>query len=346
MKKSIRRRDSRLLRSMGKQLFHRHRPQVKRVFPFSKWWPTLIGALVGVCLRLVFSGTPGFPFAAMDQAFILFVPLAVGAVAVYVAETQSRRSWSYYMSVGAITNIFFVLGTLLILIEGLICAVIILPLFIVIGAIGGLIMGAICRATNWPRHAVFSFAVLPLALGALPVGAGSNQHLGVVERTIVITAPANSVWHQLHNVDAIRPEEVDRAWMYRIGVPLPISGVTQVTPAGLVRKIEMGKSIHFDQISTEWLENRYVKWRYRFQEDSFPPNALDDHVKIGGHYFDIIDTEYTLAPAGLESTSLSIRIHYRVSTDFNWYADPVAQFLIGNFEEVILGFYAHRSIGA
>ena len=108
----------------------------------------------------------------------------------------------------------------------------------------------------------------------------------------------------------------------------------------------MGKSIHFDQVATDWEENRYVRWRYRFYEDSFPPNALDDHVKIGGYYFNILDTEYILTPKSLQSTELKIRMHYRVSTQFNWYADSVAQLLIGNFEEVILDFYRLRSVGA
>jgi hypothetical protein len=140
----------------------------------------------------------------------------------------------------------------------------------------------------------------------------------------------------------IRPEEVDRAWIYRIGVPVPKAGITQATPAGLVRKISMGKNIHFDQVVTEWQENNYVRWIYRFEEDSFPPYALDEHVVLGGHYFDVRDTSYTLTPHG-QSTELKIRMQYRVSTQFNWYADPIARFLFGNFEEVILDFYRRRS---
>ena len=35
---------------------------------------------------------------------------------------------------------------------------------------------------------------------------------------------------------------------------------------------------------------------------------------------------------------------YRVSTRFNWYAQPIAATLIGNFEEVILNFYANRAM--
>lgn len=149
-----------------------------------------------------------------------------------------------------------------------------------------------------------------------------------------------------HDARDIRPEEVGHAWMYRIGVPLPVAGVTQATPAGFVRKVSMGKSIHFEQVATEWQEERFVRWRYRFDKDSFPPNALDDHVTIGGHYFDLLDTAYTLTPTAAGSTGLRISMHYRVSTRFNGYADGVARLLIGNFEEVILEFYRRRAVRA
>lgn len=66
-----------------------------RVLPFSNWWPLAIGALTGMVLRLIFSGKPGGAYAAMEAAFVYLVPIAVGAVTVYVAEARQRRAWSY-----------------------------------------------------------------------------------------------------------------------------------------------------------------------------------------------------------------------------------------------------------
>ena len=230
-----------------------------------------------------------------------------------------------------------------ILIEGLICAIIVVPLFAAVGALGGLVMGAICRLTNWPKQAVYSFAVLPLLLGAVPPNEAGNNYYGVVERTIVVKASPDKIWQQIYEARNIKPEEVSHAWMYRIGVPLPLAGMTEETPSGLVRRITMGKSVYFDQVSTDWRVNHHVNWRYRFYDDSFPPHAMDDHVKIGGHHFDIIDTQYSLVQNDAQSTELKVTMHYRINTEFNWYANPVAQLLIGNFEEVILNFYSRRA---
>lgn len=314
----------------------------EKLLPFSNWWPLLVGALVGVAMRLVFSGKPGNMYGAMMASFIYLVPVLVGIVTVYVAETRARRTWAYYLLAPFLANVLFVTGTLLIMVEGWICAIVIIPLFAALGSLGGLLMGIVCRTTNWPKQTLYSFAVLPLLLGGLEANAPLPERLSSIERTITINAPPSEVWQQIHNARAIRPDEVNAGWAYRIGVPLPLAGITYQTPAGPVRKITMGKDIHFEQIVAEQREHQYVRWTYRFDESSFPPRALDDHVKIGGHYFDFKDTSYTLTPRG-QTTELTLRMQYRVSTQFNWYADAVARLLLGNVEEVLLNLYRQRS---
>jgi hypothetical protein len=315
-----------------------------RLLPFSLWWPLIAGALVGIGLRLFFSGQPDSPFSAMSSAFLYFAPFAVGAVTVFFMERTGRRSWGQYALAGAIADLLFISGTMLFLIEGLICAVLIAPLFAIIGAISGLTMGAICRLTNWPKQSAYGFVALPVLMAfLLPSGAGPTR-MHEIERTIEIAATSETVWKHLLDAPSIKRDEVRRAWVYRIGVPEPIAGTTSQTSDGrLVRAIEMGKSIHFQQVAREWKQNQFVRWNYVFDADSIPPMALDDHVKIGGLYFDLLGTDYTLNSLPNGNTALSIRMSYRVSTQLNWYASPVAEFLIGNFGDVILEFYKSRA---
>lgn len=324
----------------------------------SSLWPALVGALVGILLRIIFSGgielqdsdkfidkVSNGVASAMSGFFIYFSPIAVSAVSVYLAERTRRRTWGSYFWTGAMANALFVLGTLVILIEGLICAIIIVPLFMILGGIGGLIMGAICRSMIFPRTSVLSFVTLPVVLALVVPPTENVPLIGVIERSVIVRAVPEKVWPHLMNADQIRPDEVSHGWLYRIGVPLPETGVTTRADDGknLVRRIAMGKAIHFEQRSSEWRDNEFVRWTYQFAPDSFPPHALDDHVKMGGEFFDIIDTRYTLSPTIDGTTQLKVQIHYRVSTDFNWYANGVAKLLIGNFEEVILDFYRARA---
>jgi uncharacterized protein YndB with AHSA1/START domain len=280
----------------------------------------------------------------MLGSFIIGSPALVGFVTVYIAELTQRRSWTYYFAAPVFSAAFYVLATLAVTIEGLICAIIIVPLFALLAGLAGLAMGAICRFANWPRRTIVScFAVLPLIAGSFEHRLPASERMREQDREMFIAAPPEKVWRELVDTRGIAPEEVDTAWMYRIGVPVPEAGAGEFRNGEHLRHITMGKGIHFDQVATEWQPHERVSWRYRFAEDSFPSGALDDHVRIGGHYFDLGETTYSLAAEGA-GTRLSVKMRYRVSTHFNWYAGSVADFLVGDFAERILGFYARRAV--
>jgi hypothetical protein len=304
--------------------------------------PLVSGALVGILMRLLYRGAPGHPYDPMMRSFVLLVPVLVGAVTVYLGERVQQRSWSFYFWAAAGANVLFVLGTFLIMIEGLICVILAAPLFGFLGGLAGLVMGAICRWTRWPRRAMYCVSALPLMLGAFEQYLPVPQDTHSVERVCIVPAPRERVWAQLLTARNIEQREIGSAWMYRIGVPLPLSAATELVGNREVRRITMGKGIHFDQVAADWEPGRRVRWLYRFSSDSFPAGALDDHVKIGGAHFNVLDTEYVVRslPAG---TELRVRMSYRVSTPFNWYANPIAETLVGNFETVALRFYAHRA---
>jgi hypothetical protein len=306
------------------------------------WWPFLIGVIVGIAYRLLFSQPAGHPYNAMMSSFTLLIPALVGAVTVVAAEWTRRRSWRYYFFSAALANSLLVFGALAFSIEGLICSVLAVPLFALVGGVSGLLTGALCRWTQWPRKAIYGLAILPVILGGFEQLLPLPDGVLTAERSRSIAAPPAEVWARLLSTEAIRPEEMDAAWMYRIGVPLPLSATSEEGNGQLVRHITMGKDIHFDQIATSWEPNRRVLWTYRFTEDSFPPQALDDHVRIGGRYFDVIDTEYLIDATPTGST-LQVTMHYRVSTTYNWYVRPIANFLVANFEQTALAFYAHRT---
>jgi hypothetical protein len=300
--------------------------------------------VVGIGERLVYWGKPGLAYDPMMRSFVLLVPIVVSAVAVYLAERVERRSWSAYFWIGVVANVLFVFGALLIMIEGLICVILAAPLFGLIGGLAGLAMGAVCRWTRWPRHTMYGVAALPLLLGGFEQYLPVPQDVHSTERARIVSASPERIWSQLIVAENIGPSEIGSAWMYRIGVPLPESAVTEVIDGKEVRHIKMGKGVHFDQVAADWEPGRRVRWLYRLYSDSFPAGALDDHVRIGGAHFDVLDTEYALRPVR-GGTELRVSMSYRVNTPFNWYARPIAEILVGNFEDAALRFYGHRAEG-
>lgn len=323
----------------------------RKLLPFSAAWPLVGGVTLGLVLRLAFNDGPealgGRSLSglyAMAGSFVYLAPFAVGALTGWLTERLQRRSLLRHFAAGAAANALVVLATLVIQIEGLICAILVVPLFSLVGGFGAIAMALICRASRHPGPPMAAFAVLPLLMAGVEAPLALPDDFGLVTAERLVAAPPERIWSQLMDTSAIRPEEVADGWMYRIGVPLPLFGVVERQGPLLVRHVEMGKGIRFDQIASDWEEGREVRWTYRFAANSFPSGALDDHVRIGGRHFDVLDTVYTMEPRGAQ-TLLRVSMRYRVSTRFNWYAEPLARGLIGNFEEVVLRLYARRAEG-
>lgn len=314
----------------------------KLPLPFAAYLPFLAGITTGLLMRFIFSEDESDPtLSVMSGAFVFGAPLLIGAVTVLVAERIAPRRWPFYAGSGALAALLFIVGTMLIMIEGLICAAIISPLFALLGTIGGLIMGAACRLGRHVIKTLHSFVLLPLAFIAFEANTELPTHTYAIERSTLVDAPNDVVWQQIRNLPTIDESEVEEAWVFRIGVPMPLSAVS-VTDDIPIRRITMGKHVYFDQVIEEWREGAHVRWTYRFYEDSFPAHAMDDHVRIGGTYFDLIDTSYTLTPEQSQ-TRLTVRFQYRLSTRFNWYAGPLLEELLENAADTYLQLYAERA---
>jgi hypothetical protein len=203
-------------------------------------------------------------------------------------------------------------------------------------------MGAACRLGRRTGLFLRCVPLLPLALLGIEADTNAPTQIYEIEHDVIIAAPSDVVWRHIQDIRNIRTDEVGAAWAFRIGVPTPESGVAVYAGKSPMRRVTMGKHVYFDQVVAESRANEYVRWTYKFYEDSFPPGAFDDHVRIGGRYFDLIDTSYTLVPEQA-GTRLVLKFRYRLSTRFNWYAGPVLHVVMSNAADTYLSLYAARA---
>lgn len=313
--------------------------------PYLKgWWIFLIGAGYGLLMRLFFglkvfneSNAEATASGVMLVSFLLLVPLVMGALTVLLA---SRGDVGRAMVLPWLSTILFLSGCALLLLEGSICILLALPIFLVLSSLGGLAMWMVLRIAKPPKGAVCILLILPIATGLAEFGTAAPTAIDTVDASLHIAAPPESLWRLINSATDIAPSEMQGlAWS--IGVPRPIEAITVDTETGRVRKSRWEQGVHFDEPIVDWDENRYIRWHYVFSPDSIPPGALDEHVAVGGQYFDLIDTSYRLEPES-DGTRLSIHVTYRVSTRFNGYARWLARNLIDNSAEAILGFYRTR----
>ncbi|MFC5569424.1 SRPBCC family protein [Lysobacter yangpyeongensis] len=307
-----------------------------------------IGAVYGLLMRLAF-GLPLFAAGgrsnaaseAMMWSFVCLVPFLIGSLTVHFSGGR-RRTLGYALVAPWLPVLAFVGGTALLMIEGSICIAMALPLFLVVSSLGGVVMWAVLKLYRPSASAMSLLLVLPLLLGLWEREQPLQDRVQSTDASVQIDAAPEVIWKLINDAQAIRPSEMSQGLAYRIGVPYPESARTVATPQGRVRKLRWDKGVRFDEPIEAWQENRYIRWRYSFLPGAIPPEALDEHVVIGGKYFDLVDTSYRLTPVG-SATRLDIRVTYRVSTNFNWYANAWGRLLVDDAARTILQFYKRRA---
>jgi len=324
-----------------------HQPVGVRDALSGRWWlwALLGGAGYGLLMRLAF-GLPLFQTqrgggsGPMLASFLFLVPFLIGLWTVSRVPPSRRTVSAAFLLPWAPTGVFLA-GTAILAIEGSICIVLATPIFLLLASFGGLTAYIATRAKPSPGT-TSAFLLLPLATGlyeqSLPLPDANLSSTA----SIHIAAPPERIWQLINDADAIQPAEMASGWAWRIGVPYPVAALTVATDAGRVRKLRWQHDVHFDEPILNWDENRYIRWSYRFTADSIPPGALDEHVTIGGRYFDLVDTSYRLQPEN-GGTRLGIVVHYRISTRFNWYAAPLGRLLVDDAAQTILAFYQRRA---
>ncbi len=316
-------------------------------------WLLLSGAFYGLLMRIIFTATPFSwmpkfrtdPFVAstgpMMASFALLVPAIIGAVSYYYTE-PNKKTFGRSLYAGYLPIMFFISGTALLLIEGSICIAMAFPLFLIMSSVGGALMWVYLKFKQPSTTRINSLLVLPLLMVPIESQISLPVNNQAISESIMVHASPDKVWQLINHVEKIQPEEMQDGLAYRIGVPLPLDAKVVSVQGARVRKLHWAKNVAFEEPISDWQENRFIKWTYSFTPESFPKGALDEHVVIGGKYFDLIDTSYQLTPIG-DNTRLDIVVHYRISTNFNWYANPLGKLLIDDSAKQILSFYKHRA---
>ena len=278
---------------------------------------TGIGFAYGLLARFIADNASfgGF-FMVMSLAFFLIVPFVLGVLTVRQVENPSRmfRVFAPWLPMTLVVLAAYVLGW-----EGMICAVMALPLLLLIASAGGMMTYAdqVRSSRTLPI-----LLVLPYLLAPLEKRVAEPDWFGETVTSIDIAAPPSTVWPLIASVDSIRPEEQQPALYLALGFPKPISATLSRPGVGGIRSARFEHGLTFTETVTEWVPERRLSFTIRANTESVPPTALDAHVTVGGPHFDVMTGTYELHPiAGGEGTRLVLRSTHRLTTRVNPYAE-------------------------
>jgi hypothetical protein len=279
----------------------------------------------------------------MLWSFLFGVPLVIGLLVGFLAQRQFAAGHAEAASLSSLASVICVFAVGAFFREGMICIVMALPLFLVLAGLGSVLGNLLSRdgGSNGPK--AMSLALLaPAALGVIEARQASPDLFIDTSRAISIAASPTTVWRHINYPTDMKPEELSGGIAYWIGVPYPLEARTLDERVGGKRLLTWGRGIAFEENITQWQPERRIAWTYAFGPHSFPPGSLDDHIVLGGRYFDLISTSYDLVPEGA-GTRLTINVRSRVTTNFNWYKGWWASFLVDDTAKAMLKFYKSRS---
>lgn len=100
--------------------------------------------------------------------------------------------------------------------------------------------------------------------------------------------------------------------------------------------------LFFIETVDQWEPQHRLAFTIAAQTDQIPATTLDEHVRVGGPYFDVLRGEYRLEPLGNGVTRLHLSSRHRISTDFNWYAHLWTDAIMSDLQTRILHVIKQR----
>ena len=300
------------------------------------------GAFYGILLRLQTHFAWSSPSSIMTIAFLLLGPIVIGILTVRRAEAIEPVSvWQWLLTPWISVCIMLVVMWLF-LIEGGICILMASPVALVASSIGGLIGGLWGRFGKPSGRTLTCVAALPFFLAPAEARLTAPPSTRTVASQILIHASAQTVWQNIERVPAISPSELRPDWTHRIGFPRPIEATLSYEGVGGVRHASFERGLMFIEIVTAWEPEHRLAFGIRADSAHISSTTLDEHVTIGGRYFDVLDGEYRLEPLANGDILLHLTSHQRLSTDFNPYAGLWTDAVMQNLQTSILEVIQHR----
>lgn len=303
-----------------------------------------IGALYGLLLRVmfewnIFRGS----YEIVSTSFLLLAPFATGAIAVFFGSRAGRLTVGEQIGTATGTMTFFLIAMFVLFIEGLVCIVLVFPVFMIATVVGGLVMGLALRLARYNSAVVSCFALLPVVFAPLESRLTPVSHERTVVNTVVIDASATDIWDNLTSVAAIEKQELGFSFTHAMGVPRPLQAAMDGSGVGAVRTSQWEKGVQFKEVVTQWQPPYRLSYDFDIPPGSIPRDALDRHVEIGGEYFTVVAGGYTIRPLSAERCEVTLETTYANRSNLKLYGDLWGDFVFGDFHRSILRLIKHRA---
>jgi hypothetical protein len=229
-----------------------------------------------------------------------------------------------------------VAGSWAVHLEALMCLVVALPIVLPSALGGGWTMHLSLQNRAKDRLLVSVVVLLPYAVAPVESWWSAPHETRVMTDSIHIQASADAIWKQIYQVPAIQRQELPSQWIYHLGFPRPIEAQIDREGVGAVRHATFEREVSFFEVVTEWQPAKKLSFTIKADPDFVPHTAFDEHIIVGGRFYDVLDGTYEIEPTSDGACTLHLSSTHRLSTPFNWYAGWWSEWVMSQIQGSIL----------
>jgi hypothetical protein len=311
------------------------------VYPYIKI--LLIPLFYALTLRFIFGSSWEGIYNLMSISFMFLLPTIVGFLSIYFSKIEKVKDSSYVFFISSIPVILFILITLILSIEGWPCILMIAPIFLGASLIGGYI-GQHYKLKKYKNKISISLiALLPLLFSPIENLIGPTTSSYKAYTSIEINAPADIIWDNVTRVREIKESE-DKGFITNIlDFPRPIKAELNYEGVGAYRQAIFTNGLVFHETVTHYKDKEFMKFSIKALPHEIPLTTMDEHLVVGGKYFDVLNGTYELEKIGEEKYILHLYSNFKLTTTFNFYASWWANIIMKDIQENILQIQKMRS---
>ncbi|MEO8148237.1 MAG: hypothetical protein ABI723_11390 [Bacteroidia bacterium] len=305
-----------------------------------------IPVLFALMLRFVFGvKTMHDLYSVMTISFLVCLPMGVGALTIFFSRIENVKSLSYRLGAPLIPILAFFVITCALAIEGFACWIMVLPFFLIAASIGGLIAGYFKLKAHKKSERLYVSVILLLPLFTSPlelmIGAIPGKYKAYTY--IDIHASADKIWSNVTRVKEIEQQQ-DKGWLTRtLGFPRPIKAELNYDGVGASREAIFSGGLTFHEKVLSYSDKKKMTFSIKAYPYQIPSTTMDEHVVIGGDYFDVLDGTYELQKLNDDTYRLNLYSHYKLTTTFNFYASWWAGWIMKDIQNNILQVIKQRA---
>lgn len=273
--------------------------------------------------------------------FLALLPAVLCALICYIGDPDRTRSASFYWLVPLTLCGIVCLASVFVLHEGVICLIMVAPIWLASGWIGAFLMRS--QRNRRGRALESSFLIIPLVAAIVEAQIPVPHETVTLTRSVVVKAAPEDIWRYAVSSRDIGAEEGRWTITHNIiGMPRPRESTVDGAGVGTVRTAHWGDHINFEERIVDWQPGRKLGWAFNFTNSSVQ-DYTDKHISPDGVFLKIDSGDYVLRPISSDMTEVTLTTRYVAKTHVNPYARLWGELMMGDIQDNVLTIIKDRA---